>query len=835
MIVIGFMVLTGGLSSATWTPQEPSRPPASEEEKKRLLDRLSRQRQEIQGGTKQLSKPSPTLAPVPGPGVPIPSAADAAQREGGKVQINYENADLYDFISEVSSMLGLTPLIVDSEVKGSVNIISTGPMAKADVLPLFNLILKNNNAALVKQGDVYQIVPISSALKRGVEVIELPTSMPDNPPDSQKAAPAQSGPVQPAIQKTPAATAQGKEISKTPKLATYVIRAEFVPVKDLIEPVKLFMTEGGVIMPYERLNMLIITDYTDNAARVLDIIRMLDNSYLDPNLVELIKIKNNASADVAEDLKKIFGSGTKDSATGISFVSMDRLNAIFVVAGSKRGLEEMRHWIAQLDAESGRNFQTYVYVVENSTASQIAMMLSAFYGGEDSGGTASTAAGGTGAGGTAQSGSRNGQTGTMGSSGLNRTSTSPSRTSSSLTNQSYNQSDQSYNSGQNSGFMGGGLWGSTQRLGPQLNPSRNVTSQVLHGGEFTGLKDTVRLVVDDINNSLYIQATSVDYAYILETIKKMDVLPRQARIDAQVYEVELNDTLNFGVNAYLQAKGTTTNGTTLTTGSLVDGTLSAGTFAFVGDSRQILMQMEALKSKTKVKVLESPSILALDGTEASFNVGTEYPYPGGSYISSVGGSASNVQYRETGVTLLVLPRISASGTVTMDITQEVSSAGASVAVGSNENAPSFPKASVTNTFYVKDGQTVAIAGLIRDSVNSGRSGIPFLSEIPILGSLFGSTTKTAHRSELIMLITPHVIQTHEKLQEMSQELKDSLRNVRKMVDDNNKERAEDIQDAQKDRDKLEQKLSKEEKKQENKKQKKEEPQKEEKKKSRNDR
>ena len=79
-----------------------------------------------------------------------------------------------------------------------------------------------------------------------------------------------------------------------------MIRVEFVPVKDLIEPVKLFMTEGGVIMPYERLNMLIITDYTDSAARVLDIIRMLDNSYLDPNLVELIKIKNNASADVAE-------------------------------------------------------------------------------------------------------------------------------------------------------------------------------------------------------------------------------------------------------------------------------------------------------------------------------------------------------------------------------------------------------------------------------------------------------------------------------------------------------------------------------------------------------
>jgi general secretion pathway protein D len=199
----------------------------------------------------------------------------------------------------------------------------------------------------------------------------------------------------------------------------------------------------------------------------------------------------------------------------------------------------------------------------------------------------------------------------------------------------------------------------------------------------------------------------------------------------------------------------------------------------------------------------------LDGTQASFNVGTEYPYSGGSYVSSVGGSASNVQYRPTGVTLLVLPRISASGTVTMDITQEVSSFGSNVAVG-NETAPTFPKAEVTNTFYVKDGETVAIAGLIRNSNSTGRKGIPFLSEIPILGSLFGTTTKTELRTELIILITPHVIQSHEKLQEMSDELKDSLRNVRKLVDEKQEERRESIQDAHKEKEQAGHEILKEE-------------------------
>ncbi len=810
IFVIGFMFLTGGLSSATWTLQEPSRPPASEEERKRMLDRLTKQRQEIQRDAKQPVAAPAIQAP---PNAPIPAAAGAPQREGGRVQINYENADLYDFISEISSMLGLTPLVVDSDVKGSVNVISAGPMARSEVLPLFNMILKNNNAALVKQGDVYQIVPISSALKRGVEVIDLPEPSSDSGLSPEGQAPPA---VLPPIQRTPAAAAAA---SKAPRLATHVIRVNFVPVKDLIEPVKLFMTDGGVIIPYERLNMLIVTDYTDSAARVMDIVKMLDSSYLDPELVELIKIKNNASADVAEDLKKIFGS-EKDATTGVSFVSLDRLNAIFVVAGSRRSLEEMRRWIAELDAESGRNFQTYVYVVENSTASQIAMMLSAFYGGEEATSYDSAAAGGPGggmaAGGSAFAGGRASQADSTGGSAIGRSSASQSRSSRSVGSQAYGQGDAYSGFGQlggaysGGGFSGGGAWGSGQRLGPQLNASRSVYSQVLKGGEFTGLKDTVRLVVDDINNSLYIQATSVDYAYILETIKKMDVLSRQVRIDARIFEVELNDTLKFGVNAYLQARGDTSKGTTLTTGSLEDGTLNASTFAFVGNSRQIIAQIEALKDKTKLKVLEAPSILALDGTYAEFNVGAEYPYPTESYVSSVGGSATGVQYRQTGVTLMVQPRISASGTVTMDITQEVSTPGVSVPVGVNESAPSFPKAVITNTFYVKDGDTVAIAGLIRNSDDNGRRGIPFLSEIPILGSLFGTTSRVAKRTELIILITPHVIQTHEKLHEMSEELKDSLRNVRKMVDAQEEERREDIQDAQKDREKVEQKLLKEE-------------------------
>ena len=832
IIAILAALLMGSLSSAAWTFQDQRRVPTSDEEKRRALDELAKKVQESQQAAKPApapfaQPPQPQQQPAPTPPTPIPAvppAASVAPRESGKMVLNFENADLYDFINQISSTLNLTPLIIDSDVKGTVNL-SSGSISKEDILPLFNLILKNNNAALIRQNGAYQVVPISSALKRGVEFIENLPSTPaakkeleNSPlpapetgnrpasPNSHAGLPVASGPVaaQSSAKNNPlATTSTGKQAegAKDNRLATHVIRVEFVPVKDLIEPVKLFMTEGGVIMPYERLNMLILTDYADSIDRIQRIIHMLDNNYLDPDLVELVKINNNASADVAEDLKKIFGTGAKDTATGVSFVSLDRLNALFVLASSKRALEEAKGWIKRLDSATAKNIQTFVYVVENSTASNIASMLSALYGGEGTSGASSTGAAGRGGSGNAPT---QGTQGTFGSG----TNLGTGGTGSTLFNtQSSNQSSQfgGFNSGGSSGYGGGSPFGTGRQLGPQLNPNRTVTSQVLRGGQFTGLQDTVRLVVDDINNSLIVQATSVDYAYLLDTIKKMDVLPRQALIDAKVFEVDLENDSNYGLDSVLQAKGTSTS--PLTTGSITAGTLTGQYYTTIGDAREFLATLTALNTKTKVRTLEAPSILALDGQMAQIMIGSQVPYPSTSFTPAVGGTTTGVEYRDTGISLQVIPRISASGSVTLDLVDEVSSPGANVTVG-GETAPTFTVTSVSTTMTVKDGETVAIAGLIRDGDSVSRSGVPFLSQIPLLGGLFGQTTKTAHRNELIILITPHVVRTPEHMQQMTQELRDTLHNARKWEDQKEKQTRQDVENAQEDRNKKEQKAAK---------------------------
>ncbi len=822
--VIFTALLLSGLSSAA---QGPGRSPISEEERRRILEGLTRQMQEAQTGAKQppgFTQPqpnfaSPTPAQFPASSQAPSSSPGRTQRPasvrttGSKVALNYDNEDLINVINQITNTLGLTPLIIDPEVKGTVTIstLDNNPLDQDDLKQVFNLILKNNRAALIQQNGVYQIVPISTGIKGGVDVIIHKTSDSDaqektetipsakTPSITQAAAPSGQQPQPGAKSASPSAKSVVPGVdSKASRLTTHVIRTEFIPVKDLIEPIKAFMTDGGLIMPYERANMLIITDYSDSVDRILKIVRMLDSSYLDPELIELIPMKNNSPADVTDDLKKLFGAG-KDSATGIQFIPLDNKKAIFVMASSKRSLTEAKHWIEVLDSSSSRNIQTFAYEVKKSTASKIALMISALYG-EDGASDTSGAGGATGlagllnlgglgntnrSSGNSNFGGRNNQSGFSSSSGLG---------------------GNSQFGGSNSGnYMGGSSFGSNQSLGPRLNETPTISSQILRGGAFAGLQDVIHMVVDDINNTLYFQATPADYAFISETIKKMDVLPRQVLIDARIFEVDLTDDLSYGVTGILQGRtdGQHLTGTGIGTfnseGSLISSALTASTFAFVGSSREILLNLEALKTKTKVKILEAPSILALDGTQAKFVVGAEVPYSAGFYTQATGGETTNVQYRETGVSLIVLPRISASGNITLNLAQEVSSPNSTSSLN-----PTFGKTLVETTLSVQNGETVAIAGLIRDNKTTGRTGVPFLSDIPIIGSLFGATTRNSNRTELIILITPHVINTPDEFQETTQQLQDSLRNMRKFVEEKQEEKVKDLEDAREDRYKQEQ-------------------------------
>ena len=674
----------------------------------------------------------------------------AAQTPAGTVSLRFTNADMYEFADRMSEILGLTPLMVDPSVQGTVDI--NFPAPRDEVFSLFNGILKSKNAALVRQDNIYQIVPTASAIRNNLEIIE------DSPATT-------TGEISPA----PPGRKRAPEDTRTIPVATHVIRLDFVPVEDIVEAVRLFVSDGIPIITFKRLNLMIITDYSDNAARVRELVRMLDSSYLDADLVELIKIENSNVLDVADELKKIFASSAGDNAaTGVSFVPFERLNSIFVVAGTKMGLNTAKRWIEELDTNAGGKYQTFVYTIQDSTASNIAAMLLALYGDEGS-----------------SSGS---------SSGSNRSTQRSSRTPLG-TSSTRSLIDQALG-GDNSTF------GSAQQLGPRLNTNESsISSIILRGGEFSNLRDEARVVVDDINNVLHIQSTLADYRSLLSAIEKMDVPPRQLRIDAQIFEIDLNNELTYGFRGWMEGR-TEGNMTTagLSNNENYPGLLSLETFAYVGASRQIMLAVDALKTKTKVKILEQPSVFAMDGKQASIVSGAEIPYPGDTVYHN-DNISQGVNYRDTGVSLIVIPRISASGSVTLEISQEVSTVSNQTVGG--VSAAVFPKSSVETTLMVKDGETVAIAGLIRDRDTWGRAGIPFLSSIPFIGGLFGATTGANTRTELIILITPHIIRTPDRFRDVTEGLRDSLRNVSKQISDYESNRIRDIEESRQYREKKE--------------------------------
>jgi general secretion pathway protein D len=484
-----------------------------------------------------------------------------------------------------------------------------------------------------------------------------------------------------------------------------------------------------------------ITDFRRNIEQVLKLVELLDTDYFDRTTVDLIPIRYNQATDIAADLAQIFApSGT---AAGVRIVTIERLNSLLVVTRSASVFQEVQRWVEKLDTTStGTNIKTFVYQVENNTAGNIADILSQLY--QDGLGLSS-----------AQGQPQEGQ----------QVQPVPQQRAPSVSQQ----------------FRG------STTLGPTLQ-GRPISRQP---GTLAVVGTNLKIIVNEFNNSLIIQSTEADYQFLLQTIKLLDVLPRQVLIEAKLYSVELQDDLSFGVAAFLEERGMDLGPATI--GQISPGgALSVATRAFIGSSRQLEATINALRSRTNVELLEAPRILAIDGAEAQINIGAEVPVTTASFGDPLqAGTQTNfvnsIQFRPTGVTMLIFPRISASGVVAMDIAIEVSSAtGAALTPTINTN-------SITTSLMVRDGQTVALAGIISDQTSFSRDRVPILGDIPILGALFGQTTRTRRRAELIFFITPHVIHNLPTATELTLDFKRSLQKAYDFIEKSDSEERDLIQ------------------------------------------
>ncbi len=315
------------------------------------------------------------------------------------------------------------------------------------------------------------------------------------------------------------------------------------------------------------------------------------------------------------------------------------------------------------------------------------------------------------------------------------------------------------------------------------------------GAPGTGLlvAPETRVLADEITNSLVVLATPADYTFIEKTIKQMDTVPRQVMIEVLIAEVTLTDQLQFGLewvisnNTTLKMKPFSRdinlngvigqNSDTLASANLANG-LSGFSYAAVDAAGKVKAMLQALASESKLNVLASPHILAADNREARIQIGDQVPIAT-SQSTAVGTSNSiltTIQYKDTGTILKVKPQINESGLVALEVTQEVSDFAPQKVLGTDQFI--FSKREATTNLVAQDGQTIVIGGLIRDRVNKTQSGIPLLSKIPILGYLFGSTNNSDTRTELIVLLTPHVIRNQQEAGSVSSEYLDRLKGAK---------------------------------------------------------
>ena len=267
---------------------------------------------------------------------------------------------------------------------------------------------------------------------------------------------------------------------------------------------------------------------------------------------------------------------------------------------------------------------------------------------------------------------------------------------------------------------------------------------------------------------------------VMAAIKKLDIVPLQVLIEATIAEVKLTDNLRFGLQWYFKSgdvEGVLSNTAT----KLIAPTLPGFSLIAAGTDAKVIL--DALEKETTINIVSSPHLMVLDNQTASLQVGDEVPVITRQQQSSISADSNlvnTVEYRNTGVIMNVTPRVNSSGSIIMDVEQEVSN----VVPSSEETlTPTISQRKFKSSLVVQSGDTVVLGGLIFDFTTKQRQGLPLLSSLPIIGPLFGTTDNEEQRTELVMLITPRLVQNRYEAKQVTDEVRRRLRALQELQEE----------------------------------------------------
>ncbi|MBB2756314.1 UNVERIFIED_ORG: general secretion pathway protein D [Xanthomonas campestris] len=689
------------------------------------------------------AKPTPVIRRGSGTMINQSAASAPAPTLGmassGSATFNFEGESVQAVVKAIlGDMLGQNYVIAPG-VQGTVTLATPNPVSPAQALNLLEMVLGWNNARMVFSGGRYNIVPADQALAGTV-------------------APSTASP----------SAARGFEVR--------VVPLKFISASEMKK----------VLEPYARPNAIVGTDPSRNVITLggtraelenyLRTVQIFDVDWLSGMSVGVFPIQSGKAEKVSADLEKVFGEQSKTPSAGMfRFMPLENANAVLVITPQPRYLDQIQQWLDRIDSAGG-GVRLFSYELKYIKAKDLADRLSEVFGGRgnNSDSNASLAPGS--------------ETSVLGGALGNRDSSMGG--SSGTTGGSIGESSDGSSSGSSfggssgSGSSSGGLGNGSLQLSPRSNGNGAVTLEV------EGDKVGVSAVAE--TNTLLVRATPQSWSSIRDVIEKLDVMPMQVHIEAQIAEVNLTGELSYGVNWYFENAVTTpfnadgSGGPALppAAGRNIWGDIAGSVtgngvgWTFLGKNAAAVIS--ALDRVTNVRLLQTPSVFVRNNAEATLNVGSRIPINSTSINTGLGSdsSFSSVQYIDTGVILKVRPRVTKDGMVFLDIVQEVSTPGARPAACTAAATTTVNSAACNvdiNTRRVKteaavqSGDTMMLAGLIDDSTTDGSSGVPFLSKLPVVGALFGSKTRDNNRREVIVLITPSIVRNPQEARNLTDE------------------------------------------------------------------
>ncbi len=650
----------------------------------------------------------------------LPNVLRAA--EGAPITLNFKDAEIDSVIGAFGHLLNRT-FIIDPRVRGKVSLETPKAVSQAKALEMLQSVLRSQGFAMVESGGLTKVVPEAEAKL-------------------------QAGPVSAGR----AGPGGGEQI------VTQIFKLNYESASNLVPVLRPLIAPNNTITAYPSNNSLVITDYASNLQRIARIISTLDLP--SSNEVEVISVKHVIASDIALQVARLLddsqraGAGVQiDPGQRISVLADSRMNAILLRSTSPAKMNMAKSLIARMDQPLVSPGNIHVVYLRNAEAVKLAQTLRAVMTGDGSGSSS-------------------------GGQGTNPLSTPGQPLSSALGQQ---------------GQGAGGL--SAQQ---PLNPTQNTPVVVNAGGAV--------IAADPTTNSLIITASEPVYRNLREVIEKLDARRAQVFIESLIVEVNADKAAELGIqwqflNLGSGGKAQAFGGTNLPAGTSAGILSVAANPSAVGNGLNIgivrggnstipdgkggtlnILNLgllaKALESGASGNVLATPNLLTLDNEEARIIIGQNVPFVTGQFTTLQAGSNANpfqtVERKDVGTTLRVKPQVSESGTVRMQIFQEVSSVvDATLSAGLITN-----KRAIESNVLVDDGQIVVLGGLIEERIESGETKVPGLGDLPFIGNLFKSQSRKRTKTNLLVFLRPVVIRDAEGAYSVTSDRYDYIRQLR---------------------------------------------------------